>query len=97
MRRVISLLMASLLLWCGDLLLYLCLYDNSQSHGRVASVGALLAALGGSWLWARFFGVRADFASWWLLLNVVTARHITARTHAMDVGHVGTVTEETPK
>ena len=59
MWRVISLLMASLLLWCGTLLLYLSLYDTGQSQGKAACLGALLATLGGIWLWARFFGLCA--------------------------------------
>ena len=61
MRRVIFLLIASLLLWCGTLLLYLSLYDISQSQGRAAWVGAFLGAIGGIWLWTLFFGATLDF------------------------------------
>lgn len=75
MWRVISLLMASLLLWCGTLLLYLSLYDTGQSQGKAACLGALLATLGGIWLWARFFGLSPQFATRWnLLLNSSESR-----------------------
>ena len=63
MGRAIVLLIASLLLWCGSMLLFLDLAANaSGTHGQVALIGSLMAAIGGSWLWADFFGVTAWFA-----------------------------------
>ncbi len=62
-RRTAFLMIATLLLWCGSMLLFLDLAANaSGTHGQVALIGSLMAAIGGSWLWADFFGVTAWFA-----------------------------------
>ena len=62
MGRAIVLLITSLLLWCGSMLLFLDLANDSDNQGQVALIGSLMAAIGGSWLWADFFGVTAWFA-----------------------------------
>ena len=65
MGRAIVLLIASLLLWCGSMLLLLDLVDLanvSDNQWQVALLGSLMAAIGGSWLWADFFGVTAWLA-----------------------------------
>ena len=62
MGRAIVLLIASLLLWCGSMLLFLDLANVSDNQWQVALIGSLMAAIGGSWLWADFFGVTAWFA-----------------------------------
>jgi hypothetical protein len=62
-RRAVFLLMASLLLWCGSMLLVLDLATNaSGNQGQVALVGLFLVAIGGSCLWADFFEVTTWFA-----------------------------------
>jgi hypothetical protein len=61
MRRAVFLLIASLLLWCGSMLLVLDLANVSGNQGQVALIGLFLVAIGGSWLWADFFGVTAWF------------------------------------
>ena len=58
----IVLLIASLLLWCGSMLLFLDLANVSDNQWQVALIGSLMAAIGGSWLWADFFEVTAWFA-----------------------------------
>jgi hypothetical protein len=62
MRRAIVLLIASLLLWCGSILVFLDLANASDNQGQVALIGSLMAAFGGSWLWADYFGITAWFA-----------------------------------
>src|SRR6185295_15747477 len=62
MRRAVFLLIASLLLWCGSMLLVLDLANASGNQGQVALIGLFLVAIGGSWLWADFFEVTAWFA-----------------------------------
>ena len=61
MRRAVFLLIASLLLWCGSMLLVLDLANASGNQGQVALIGLFLVAIGGSWLWADFFEVTAWF------------------------------------
>ena len=60
--RAVFLLIATLLLWCGSMLLFLDLAQCQRYSGQVALIGSLMAAIGGSWLWADFFGVTAWFA-----------------------------------
>ena len=62
LRRAVFLLIASLLLWCGSMLLVLDLANASGNQGQVALIGLFLVAIGGSWLWADFFEVTAWFA-----------------------------------
>jgi hypothetical protein len=47
MRRAIFLLIASLLLWCGSMLVFLDLANASDNQGQVALIGSLMAAIGG--------------------------------------------------
>jgi hypothetical protein len=61
MRRGVFLLIASLLLWCGSMLLILDLANTSGNQGQVALIGLFLVAIGCSWLWADFFEVTAWF------------------------------------
>jgi hypothetical protein len=62
-RRAVFLMIATLLLWCGSMLLFLDLAANaSGTHGQVALIGLVLVAIGGSCLWADFFEVTAWFA-----------------------------------
>ena len=62
-RRAVFLMIATLLLWCGSMLLVLDLAANaSGTHGQVALIGLVLVAIGGSCLWADFFEVTAWFA-----------------------------------
>ena len=61
-RRAAFLMIATLLLWCGSMLLFLDLANVSDNQWLVALIGSLMAAIGGSWLWADFFGVTAWFA-----------------------------------
>ena len=62
LRRAVFLLIASLLLWCGSMLLVLDLANASGNQGQVALIGLFLVAIGGGWLWADFFEVTAWFA-----------------------------------
>jgi hypothetical protein len=56
-------MIATLLLWCGSMLLFLDLAANaSGTHGQVALIGLVLVAIGGSCLWADFFEVTSWFA-----------------------------------
>ena len=55
-------MIASLLLWCGSMLLVLDLANASGNQGQVALIGLFLVAIGGSWLWADFFEVTTWFA-----------------------------------
>ena len=60
-RRAVFLMIATLLLWCGSMLLFLDLAANaSGTHGQVALIGLVLVAIGGSCLWADFFEVTAS-------------------------------------
>jgi hypothetical protein len=61
LQRALFLLIASLLLWCGSMLLVLDLANASGNKGQVALIGLFLVAIGGSWLWADFFEVTAWF------------------------------------
>ena len=62
-RRAVFLMIATLLLWCGSMLLVLDLAANaSGTHGQVALIGLVLVAIGGSCLWADFFEVTSWFA-----------------------------------
>ena len=50
--RALFLMIATLLLWCGSMLLVLDLAANaSGTHGQVALIGLVLVAIGGSCLW----------------------------------------------
>ena len=61
--RAVFLMIATLLLWCGSMLLVLDLAANaSGTHGQVALIGLVLVAIGGSYLWADFFEVTSWFA-----------------------------------
>ena len=63
LRRAVFLLIATLLLWCGGMLLVLDLATNaSGNQGQVALIGLFLVAIGGSCLWADFFEVTTWFA-----------------------------------
>ena len=63
MGRAVFLMIATLLLWCGGMLLFLDLAANASGiHGRVALIGLVLVAIGGSCLWADFFEVTSWFA-----------------------------------
>jgi hypothetical protein len=71
MGRAVFLMIATLLLWCGAMLLVLDLVANaSGTHGQVALIGLALVAIGGSCLWADFFEV----TSWLTRERSVTAR-----------------------
>ena len=62
-RRASFLMIATLLLLCGSMLLFLDLAANaSGTHGQVAMIGLVLVAIGGSCLWADFFEVTSWFA-----------------------------------
>jgi hypothetical protein len=62
MRRAVFLLIATLLLWCGSMLLVLDVATNaSGNQGQVALIGLILVAIGGSCLWADFFEVTSWF------------------------------------
>ena len=70
-RRAGFLMIATLLLLCGSMLLFLDLAANaSGTHGQVAMIGLVLVAIGGSCLWADFFEV----TSWFARERWVTAR-----------------------
>ena len=62
MRRAFALVMAALMLWCGWMLVFLDLANASANQGQVALIGSLMAAIGGTCLWADYFGVTAWFA-----------------------------------
>ena len=62
LQRALFLLIASLLLWCGSMLLVLDLANTSGNQGQVALIGLSLVAIGGSCLWADFFEVTTWFA-----------------------------------
>jgi len=71
MGRAVFLMIATLLLWCGAMLLVLALAANaSGTHHQVALIGLALVAIGGSCLWADFFEV----TSWLTRERSVTAR-----------------------
>ena len=77
-RRAVFLMIATLLLWCGSMLLVLDLAANaSGTHGQVALIGLVLVAIGGSCLWADFFEV----TSWFARERWVTG-HVPPRIHA---------------
>jgi hypothetical protein len=77
-RRAAFLMIATLLLWCGSMLLFLDLAANaSGTHGQVAMIGLVLVAIGGSCLWADFFEV----TSWFARERWVTG-HVPPRIHA---------------
>ena len=77
-RRAVFLMIATLLLWCGSMLLFLDLAANaSGTHGQVALIGLVLVAIGGSCLWADFFEV----TSWFARERWVTG-HVPPRIHA---------------
>ena len=61
MGRAVFLMIATLLLWCGTMLLVLDL-AASAAHGGPALIGLVLVAIGGSCLWADFFEVTSWFA-----------------------------------
>jgi hypothetical protein len=63
MRRAVFLLIATLLVWCGSMLLALDLANISGNQGQVALVGLVLVAIGGGCLWVDFFEVTSWFAS----------------------------------
>ena len=76
--RAVFLMIATLLLWCGSMLLVLDLAANaSGTHGQVALIGLVLVAIGGSCLWADFFEV----TSWFARERWVTG-HVPPRIHA---------------
>ena len=77
-RRAGFLMIATLLLLCGSMLLFLDLAANaSGTHGQVAMIGLVLVAIGGSCLWADFFEV----TSWFARERWVTG-HVPPRIHA---------------
>ena len=93
-RRAVFLMIATLLLWCGSMLLFLDLAANaSGTHGQVALIGLVLVAIGGSCLWADFFEV----TSWFARERWVTG-HVPSRIHAAFLPKVlhkrGASTEE---
>ena len=58
-------MIATLLLWCGAMLLVLDLAASaSGTHGEPALIGLVLVAIGGSCLWADFFEVTSWFERW---------------------------------
>jgi hypothetical protein len=78
-RRAGFLMIATLLLLCGSMLLFLDLAANaSGTHGQVAMVGLVLVAVGGSCLWADFF----DVTSWFARERWVTG-HVPPRIQAV--------------
>ena len=78
-RRAGFLMIATLLLLCGSMLLFLDLAANaSGTHGQVAMIGLVLVAIGGSCLWADFFEV----TSWFARERWVTG-HVPPRIHAV--------------
>ena len=78
-RRAGFLMIATLLLLCGSMLLFLDLAANaSGTHGQVALIGLVLVAIGGSCLWADFFEV----TSWFARERWVTG-HVPPRIHAV--------------
>ena len=63
MGRAVFLMLATLLLWCGYMLLVLDLAASaSGTHGQPALIGLVLVAIGGSCLWTDFFEVTSWFA-----------------------------------
>ena len=65
MGRAVFLMIATLLLWCGGMLLVLDLAASaSGAHGKPALIGLVLVAIGGSCLWADFFEVTTWFERW---------------------------------
>ena len=77
-RRAGFLMIATLLLLCGSMLLFLDLAANaSGTHGQVAMIGLVLVAIGGSCLWADFFEV----TSWFVRERSATA-HVPHIIHA---------------
>ena len=78
MGRAVFLMIATLLLWCGSMLLVLDLAASaSGTHGEPALIGLVLVAIGGSCLWADFFEV----TSWFARERWVTA-HVPHMIHA---------------
>ena len=75
-RRAVFLMIATLLLWCGTMLLVLDL-AASAAHGGPALIGLVLVAIGGSCLWADFFEV----TSWFVRERSATA-HVPHIIHA---------------
>ena len=75
-RRAVFLMTATLLLWCGTMLLVLDLV-SSAAHGGPALIGLVLVAIGGSCLWADFFEV----TSWFVRERSATA-HVPHIIHA---------------
>ena len=62
MPRAGFLMIATLLLWCGTMLLVLDLATNAGGNqGQVALIGLVLVAIGGSCLWVDFFDVTSWF------------------------------------
>ena len=59
MRRAFALLIAVLMLSCGWMLLFLDLANASANQGQVAF--SLMAAIGGTFVWADYFEVTAWF------------------------------------
>ena len=79
MGRAVFLMIATLLVWCGNMLLALDLAANaSGTHGQVALIGLVLVAIGGSCLWADFF----DVTSWFARERWVTG-HVPPRIQAV--------------
>ena len=61
MGRAVFLMIATLLLWCGGMLLVLDLAASAGgTHGQPALIGLVLVAIGGSCLWADFFEGKTD-------------------------------------
>ena len=64
MGRAVFLMLATLLLWCGSMLIFLDVSANaSGTHGQVALISLVLVAIGSSGLWADYFEVTSWFAS----------------------------------
>jgi hypothetical protein len=80
-RRAGFLMIATLLLLCGSMLLFLDVAANaSGTHGQVAMIGLVLVAIGGSYLWADFFDVPSWFArERWVTGHVDIVRHQSVR------------------
>ena len=94
--RAVFLMIATLLLWCGSMLLVLDLAANaSGTHGQVAMIGLVLVAIGGSCLWADFFEVTSWFArERWVTGRASTEENNQAEAHE---GHVQEVSASQPR
>jgi len=97
MRRAVFLLIATLLVWCGSMLLVVDLANISGNQGQVALMGLVLVAIGGGCLWVDFFEVTSWFVSGvgqklddFNPVEVVVER---AKTHRSDL-HIDAIDQE---